>query len=401
MSLAILHKAQHNFLKNTVLNSKLKLAFFASGLSALLLTSAQAARVYDKDGTNFDIFGSVKATFGNDHALSQISHDPSQDDTTIYPLAKLGIAGRSEISHGLDAVMMAQWESYKDSSNDSSDNNILGYTKYMFAGLDAYQYGTLIVGRGDTAYYTVAGATDIFDDFSTYANDYYMLGEQRPGLVMYSLRGLSWDLKLSYQFAKDNFGHTPLHVNYGWSASVSTKFGENVTFAYGFDYHQFQYGNDADRAREFFTPMMATELNSTAQQANDHLRVAEIDSMLVYGVALSYGTFGEGLYGAVVLGATDYTNMHHYLYNVDTALNYTFPSGLGLSIGYGYKGYDDLTIISDLTVGASFKFNGSFKLYSQAQFDLGGEASSFYTPDYCQYYRLNEDKFVIGAEYKF
>lgn len=365
------------------------------------MSTAQAARIYEQDGNSFDIFGSVKAVFGNEHALSQISHDQSQDASTLYPMAKLGIAGRTSISNGLDGIMMAQWETYQDNNYSGDESNPLGYTKYMFAGLDAYQYGTLILGKGDTAFYTVAGATDIFDDFSSYANDYYFLGEQRPGLIMYSLRALSWDLKLSYQFAKDDFGYTPLHVNHGLSASVSTKFGDDITFAYGFDYHQFNYGYNTARTREFFAPMMAAELNSTEQQATEHLKSAEIDSMLVYGIALSYGTYGNGLYGALVLGATDYTNIHHHLYYLDSALNYTFTNGLGLSIGYGYKTYDGITIVSDLTAEVSFKFNEAFRIYSQGQFDLGGEAERFYTAEYCDILRLNEDKFAIGAEYLF
>lgn len=368
---------------------------------SILLSTAQAARVFDQEGTSLDIFGSIQVTAGNEHAIAQISHDPQLDNTTLYPKATFGIAGRSALSHGFDGIMMAQWESTRNNEGSGDESNVLSHTKYIFAGVDAYQYGTLIFGKGDNAFYTIAGATDIFEEFSSYANDYYMLGEQRPGLVMYSLRALSWDLKLSYQFAKDNFGYTPLHVNHGIAASISTKFGDNITFAYGIDYHQFNYGVNTQATRSFFAPMMARELGSDLDTANAHLQQAEIDSMTTFGLALSYGVLGQGLYGALVVGATDYTNMHHYLYNIDTAVNYTFSNGLGLSAGYGYKTYDDLTIISDLTCAVSYQFNPAFKVFAEAQFDLGGEAHKFYTESYCEELRLNENKFAVGLEYTF
>lgn len=390
------HHPSHSFLTSTAIK-----ALTGCCLSAIfLVTTAQAARIFEQDGTSFDLFGSVKATLGNEHAISQIAHDENQDNTALYPMAKLGIAGRTSFGTGVDGIMMAQWETSRHEGS-GDETSALDYTKYMFAGIDAYQYGTLIFGKGDNAFYTVAGATDIFEDFGSYANDYYFLGEQRPGLIMYSLRALSWDLKLSYQFAKDEFGYTPLHVNRGLAASVSTKFGDKLTVAYGIDYHQFNYGVNTDATRNFFAPMMAQERNSTLSEAKEHLQSAEIDSITTYGLALSYGTLGQGFYGALVVGASDYTNMHHFLYSVDSALNYTFSNGVGLSLGYGYKTYDDITIISDLTMGVTYQINPAFKIYSQAQFDLGGEANEFYTQDYCDYLRLNEDKFAVGAEYKF
>lgn len=393
-------QSQHFFNKST----KLKAAGACAGIlmsTGFLFSTAQAARVYEQEGTSFDIFGSIQASIGNEHAISQIAHDEFQDSTALYPRAKLGIAGRTSLGTGVDGIMMAQWETVRDHEGRGDESNVLNYTKYMFAGIDAYQYGTLIFGKGDNAFYTVAGATDIFDEVGSYANDYYLLGEQRSSLIMYSLRALSWDLKLSYQFAKDDFGYTPLHVNHGIAASVSTKFGEKITFAYGFDYHQFNYGVNTNETRAFFAPMMAQELGSSTQEATEHLKYAEIDSMTVYGMSLSYGTLGEGLYGAIVVGATDYTNMHLYLYNIDTALNYTFTNGWDLSLGYGYKTYDDITIISDLTLGVGYQFNQAFRIFGVAQFDLGGEADEFYTQSYCNYLRLNEDKFVLGAEFKF
>lgn len=366
-------------------------------ISSLTLSSAYSAQVYNKDGVSFDIFGSIQAAYVDSDTYKDIAHR-DHDNNTIYASGELGISGRSKITDGLDGIMMAMWEA--TSNGDGLDGGDLGHTRYIYAGFDAYQYGTLIFGRADNAYYTVAGVTDIFNVIEGHASDYYLLGDQKPSSIMYSLRALSWDLKLSYMTATHELGDTPLRAQQGMAASLSTKFGENVTFAYGIDYIDFDFGGDPSNAEKFFAYMLSADGRSY-QDALKKSQAQHVGSKTEYGASLSYGVLGRGLYAALYAGATKYDYMNHHIYTVDTALNYAFANGLSLSLGYGLKHYDGIDIVSELGVGVAYKFTPAFTVFAEGQFDLDGDAIKFYGLDMTKNLGLNENKFAIGAEIYF
>ena len=117
-------------------------------------------------------------------------------DNSIVATTRFGIAGRTKLTHGLDAIMMGEWDMPSTTSGRT-------HNRYLYVGIDAYQYGSLTAGTGDGAFYTVAGATDIYHYLKTRANDYFVMGDQLPGQIMYSLSGLGWDLRISYQTANE------------------------------------------------------------------------------------------------------------------------------------------------------------------------------------------------------
>lgn len=371
----------------------------AIALSALACSSAYSAQVYNSNGVSLDIFGSVQAVYA-DRDMYQDLAERDVGTNSLYVAGELGLSGRSEITHGVDAIMMAMWEADSEGASSSNTDGDLGDTRYMYAGIDAYQYGTLIVGRGDNAYYSVAGVTDIFNVIEGHASDYYLLGEQRPAQVMYSLRALSWDMKLSYMMATHELGDTPLQSHHGLAASISTKFGEDVTFAYGIDYYNFHFGSNHEPSEKFFANMLAAD-NRTYDEALAHSQANHVGSKREYGASLSYGILGKGLYAALYAGATKYDYMAHHIYSVDTALSYSFANGFSMSAGYGLKQYEDFVIVSELGIGAAYQFTPAFTVFAEAQFDLGGEAEKFYGLEMRDILGLNENKFAVGAEISF
>ncbi len=371
----------------------------AFALSALVSSSAYSAQVYNKDGVSLDIFGSIQAVYA-DRDMYQDLAESDVGTNTLYVSGELGLSGRSEISHGLDAIMMALWEADSEGASANNTDGDLGNTRYMYAGIDAYQYGTLIVGKGDNAFYTVAGVTDIFNVIEGHASDYYLLGDQRPAQFMYSLRALSWDLKLSYMMATHELGDTPLRAHHGLAASISTKFGEDVTFAYGIDYYNFNYGANDAPSEQFFAHMLSAD-NRSYDDALAQSQAYHVGSKQEYGASLSYGILGKGLYAALYAGATKYDYMAHHIYTLDTALSYSFANGFSMSAGYGLKQYEDFMIVSELGIGAAYEFTPAFTVFAEAQFDLGGEAEKFYGLNMRDVLGLNENKFAVGAEISF
>lgn len=373
------------------------------GMSALLTVSADAAVIYDHEGTSLDIFGRVQAAWVNDETWQDLSGEPAAAGMGLYGSMRLGIAARSAIAPGFDGIMMGEWETSLHRNDNGSHESALNRTRYLYAGFDAYQYGTLIFGRGDSAYYTVAGATDIFNVMAGDADDYYILGDQRPSSVMYALSGLSWDLRLSYQLATDSLGDTPIRPHRGYAAAVSTRFGDNITFAYGLEYLNICYhGSDSQAAAtaDFFVPQLMAD-GLSADAAYNKSRAQYVGRRIEYGAALSYGHMGSGLYAALTVGSTNYEYLNHHIYHVDTAINYTWNNGFSLGLGYGFKSYDGTALISDLTVGASWNFNAAFKVFAEGRFDLDGDAASFYGPYWARELGYNENRAAVGAEFNF
>ena len=62
---------------------------FLGGLWALS-DSALAAQIYDKDGSEFSVFGRVQAAFVNDAAYQEMARDIQSSDHTLYASARLG-----------------------------------------------------------------------------------------------------------------------------------------------------------------------------------------------------------------------------------------------------------------------------------------------------------------------
>ncbi len=124
---------------------------------ALLATigSTNAATIYDKDGTTLDIFGNIEVGYRNANAAKydKVSSYNSSD-STIMNTAKIGISGRSQINENLYAIGMAQWDV---ASGDSFDDL---KARHQFIGIDAQNYGTLLFGRGDNAFYTLYNCRD-------------------------------------------------------------------------------------------------------------------------------------------------------------------------------------------------------------------------------------------------
>ena len=340
-------------------------------LGALSASSAYAARVYDQNGVSVDLFGKVQASYVDEYTYRDLSGSDSPEDS-IYSAMRLGLGLRSNIAEGLDGIAMVEWDTSRKENSSGDNEGSLDHTRYMFVGFDAYQYGTLIAGRGDGAYYTVVGATDIFNIMESKASDYFLIGEQRPAQIMYALHGLSWDLKLSYQFDSSHAGqgYIPVDVHQAYGAVVSTKFGENITLAYGLDYTKFDFDGSL------------SDINSKLISRSKYVYLLDVALTVVY----------------------KYDYIAHHLYTIDTALSYTFTdyiAGLTLSAGYGMKSYDGELLISDLTLGLSYNFNAALKVFAEAQFDLDGNAAYFYGKEMVTELNYNQDKFALGAEFNF
>lgn len=375
---------------------KLKNKYLPLSLITIALTSS-AATIYHDDSFSFDIFGRVRAFMANHDEASNIVNT-NYKDMSLFTDTRLGIASRSKVTEGLDAVAMGLFDfySYQYEKYDSTER-----AKYLFVGIDAYQYGNLLFGRGDGAFYSVIGVADIYNYFKTNANDYFVLGEQHDNQLMYALNTTDFDLKLSYMFRTHNTNENKISVDRAYAFAVSGKINQNFTLNYGINYVNFDYNNKAyiKDQTNYYAPMFAKDRGLSIDEATNLVSHDKVGYKYDYGASLTYGTLGDGLYSSLVYTKTDYENFEHNLYTYEFALNYSFKNGYGINLGYAALMHDKDLLISDATFGLYYDLGSALTLFVESQIDINGKAERLYGQNIAE--KLNQNKFVLGAEFKF
>ena len=366
--------------------------------NAIACLPSMAATVYEKDSTALDIFGRIDASYMNDHAARSLRGNlrstNAGGDNSLLNSARFGISGRSRVSQSVQAIGMAEWDMPFNQNSSAS-------VRYMFAGVNAQQYGTLIAGRGNDAYAAVAGVTDIFDMLDNESNDYYIFGDTVPGQIMYSLSALGWDARISVQSAVENVNGL-FNIDSGCAFSVATRFKSGFSFAYGASYTDFSYEEGQGDMTTFFGGMY-----KRAQKASDSVSESEygLDHHPSYkvnkGIALSWGNLGDGLYIGALFNVTRYKGLPHHLYDYELATDYTFSSGFEIKAAYGTQLYNGDPVIEDLTVGLAWHPVPAFKIYAEGQFDLGASPSKLYGDTWIKDLALGESRFSAGMRYMF
>lgn len=373
----------------------------AAAVLAACALPASAATVYDKDGTTLDFFGRVSAMFmnqaatrsGNAHSFYGKSASP---DNTLASVVRMGMAGRTRVSDQVYAIGMFEWQTPINSSEESTSMN----GRYAFAGIDAQSYGTLIAGRGDGAYAAVAAATDIYSYLDTKSNDYWLFGDNVSGQIMYSLSAMGWDLRLSMQLAEDEVNNL-FNVDSGYAFSVSTRLRNGISIAYGASYTDFSYEGEPGIQNAFFGEMYQRALGDSGTDPAAFGLTHHPSYKVNKGIAISYGTLGDGFYAAALYNVTRYKGLPHHIYDYELALSYTFDNGIELNGGYSMQQYRDHSVIEDLNCGVAFRPSPSFKLFVEAQLDMSASPERLYPDFYIKEKALGQNRFVIGAEYDF
>lgn len=366
-------------------------------LMAIAPGATFAATVYDKDGTTLDAFGSIDVAFMNDHASRDISafNGKKNDDNALLTRVKLGIAGRSKINDSVSAIGYTQWD--MPTGNHGLDD-IKARSQYV--GFDAYQYGILTFGRGDTAFYTVAGTTDVFNQLDQNVNDYYSLGNEKPAQFMYSVSTLGWDVRLSVQTAASDVDSKNVDIHNGAAFSVVTRSNSGFGFSYGINYTDFQYENDITKVSYF-----APNINVMHQNTNtDDLEFAYMHRpswKVDKGVALTYGNMYEGLYAALTGTVTKYDGYTNHLYSYEALLSYTFDSGITLTSYYGIKRFKDANVISNAALSGSYQIAPTFRVYTEASFDINSKPERYYSKEQIRNIAIGENKVLVGAQYSY
>ena len=212
----------------------MKKTILAIAIPALFASAANAAVIYDKDGTTFDIYGRVQANYYGEH---------DDTDGELIGSSRLGWSGKVALNNTWSGIAKTEWQV---ASENSTKQDKEFDARHVYVGFDGTQYGKIIFGQTDTAFYDVLEPTDIFNEWGDVGNFY---DGRQEGQVIYSNTYGGFKGKLSYQTNDDKAVKvsdvggsvketvfTDVKRNYGYAAAAGYDFdfglGLNAGYAY-------------------------------------------------------------------------------------------------------------------------------------------------------------------------
>ncbi|WP_429086200.1 porin [Aeromonas allosaccharophila] len=338
----------------------MKKTILAIAIPALFASAANAAVIYDKDGTNFDVYGRVQATYTGEY---------DDKDGTLLGESRLGWSGKIALNNTWSGIAKTEWQVASENSdniNKDTKSQAKGEStggkfeaRHIYVGFDGTQYGKVIFGQTDTAYYDSIAATDIFNQWGSEGNIY---DGRQEGQIIYSNSFGGFHGKVSYQTSdsavtsvKDIGSGTvskttqDVKLNQGYGAAAGYKFD----FGLGFDagYNRSDLEATLDRVG-FFTKGSKFEKSDWAISSN-------------YGI--------NGFYFAAMYNETDLKNKatgnkHEgkgyelaASYNVDA---WTFLAGYNKeetrAPGASYEDSVEATLL-----GVQYAFTSKLKAYTE------------------------------------
>ena len=199
----------------------MKKTILAIAIPALFASAANAAVVYDKDGTSFDIYGRVQANYYGEH---------DDTDAELVGSSRLGWSGKVALNNTWSGIAKTEWQVSAENSANKFDS------RHIYVGFDGTQYGKIIFGQTDTAFYDVLEPTDIFNEWGDVGNFY---DGRQEGQIIYSNTYGGFKGKLSYQTNDDEaveVSDVGSDTNVTIFPNTKRKYGYAAAAGYDFDF---------------------------------------------------------------------------------------------------------------------------------------------------------------------
>lgn len=400
----------------------MKKSLIAIAIAAFAASSVNAATVYDKNGTQLDIGGRVQAVWHSTHYGSIVDENgDSTGDQAIENSARLNIAGRTELAHGISAFGFTEWDAADNNGTDNSHDTF--ETREQYVGVDFGKFGTVTAGRTYDAVKSVIETTDIFEDYGCVGQ--VGSDDWRSGTVRYNWSGYGFDLGASYGFAVNNatvggslYGedgdamniNNSFSVMAGWT-SPDVLFGP-ISVKAGYAYLRGQNDNGDESS-------LATDIR------DDTYNFGNIRNMREFAAAVTWGSLDSGLYMGVMYDGRRFSiagplgNESHYsLKGVEAVVNYAWDCGISLAVGYEYNQLSTsygLVDINDGTLGyfnqssvalrkvpvyLNYAANENFNVWIEAKFDAGSDTDTDNMAGAIGEFS-DESLYAVGARYTF
>lgn len=353
----------------------MKKTILAIAIPALFASAANAAVVYDKDGVTFDVYGRVQANYYGDHNKSVAGTDDSfkldTETGNIVPVkgtsagykdvdgelvgsSRLGWSGKIALNDTWSGIAKTEWQV----SAENSDNKF--NSRHIYVGFDGTQYGKIIFGQTDTAFYDVLEPTDIFNEWGDAGNFY---DGRQEGQIIYSNSFGGFKGKLSYQTNDDKAVQV---TDVGQGIKEKAVYGDNVKRNYGY---AAAASYDFDFGLGFNAGYAYSDLeNSVTSTTGDKKEWALGAHYAINGFYFA-GVYTQGdlSYDTTTGGDKDKGRGYELAasYNVDA---WTFLAGYNFKEGKANSGaadsrYEDM--VDETLLGVQYAFTPKLKAYTE------------------------------------
>ena len=328
-------------------------------------TSANAATVYDKDGTSLAVGGRVQAVVYNGNAAGI-----AENDAGLVNSARLNIAGSTKINDSVSVFAFSEWN-MADGNKSATGDNI--NTREQYVGADYGDFGKILGGKTYDAANAVLAATDVFEDFGARLQS-SINGDRRTGMFRYVYDNNGIFGSVSYQTAADgsSVAGNKADVEGGFAAAAGYTF-DNVVFGP----LSFKAGYSYIKGQNDFSKTIGQFENSET-----------FDNFKVISASIAWGSTDNGLYiGAlyntqrVKQRANDFvpsnSSNSDKKKGYEFVVGYTFENGIGAFTGYNVSDVklkegsfnEDSAIYRRVPVYVNYAINDNFNIWGEAEFD--------------------------------
>ncbi|WP_295354252.1 porin [uncultured Succinivibrio sp.] len=353
--------------------------------------SANAATVYEKDGSSLTIDGRVQSVFYNGN-----HRKAAEKDSSIQNSARFGIGGKTQLADWVSGIGYAQW----DATDGSSHENFEARDQYV--GADFGEFGLVKAGRFLDSTYSVEAATDIYEDAAGNVQGKHN-GERRGGQLQYTFNNYGFFAQAGVQTAQDNAklvdseyfnnGNDKFAIDSGLNGALGYTIDDVVfgplSFKAGYSYVKGQSDNDV-------TGNNGNAFNNF-KHANASIAWGNVDS----------GFYVAALYEhAALRNAADTQKIVND--GFELAAGYAFDNGVSVIAGYENSFYHkknmitgektNKAIVRRIPVFVNYAINSNFNVWTEAGFNAGSSASA---EDEKVLESARETVFSVGARYTF
>ena len=385
----------------------MKKSLLALAVVATVATSANAATVYDKDGTSLAVGGRVQAVVYNGKADAA---EIAEHDAGLVNSARLNIEGTTKVNDYVSAFAFTEWD-MADGNKSANGDHIS--TREQYVGADFGDFGKLLVGKTYDAANEVLAATDVFEDFGARQQG-SINGDRRTGMFRYVYDNNGFFGSVSYETASDEttVSGQDANVEGGFAVAAGYTF-DNVVFGPLSFKAGYSYIDGQDDVK--YVDDSRVELKGSISNYGED-GTWGFDSFKVVSASVAWGSTDNGLY----LGALYNTqqakqrlngNQSSYknkLKGYEFVVGYTFENGVGVFTGYNFSDLKNIdpseepsksasAIYRRVPVYVNYAINDNFNIWGEAEFD----ANSTTTKDGKDQYGETGTMLSAGARYTF
>jgi len=336
----------------------MKIKLLAAAIAATACgTNAFAAEIYNSEGSTISLGGYVDVGLG-EYGTS--------DEVEVHQVSpRINIGGTQDVGNGVTVDAKGEWQLDYLDGGDTSFTTRLGYI-----GVTHEQAGRLAFGTQWAPYYDIAGVADMpiaFANDFLYVNHGNLATGRGDKMVTYR-KGFMFGDGMSLDFG---LGWQGKHTEVGANAGVYDARGQ-IAVSFSFMGASLGYVYNGG------------EVDNVDAESN--------------AVSLKYGSYGDGVYAALVYAMND--QFYDGLYESDqyeALLAYGLGNGLNVSVNYeavdgkASSSASDQTQFSQTALQAEYSFTPKLVGFAGYQIDLGDDDPT--TED--------DDKWTFGARYFF